>query len=411
MKLKDRVAIVTGAGSGIGQASAMLFAAEGAKVAVVDLKPDAARATAEQIEKAGGQALALAADVSRSDDNRDAVAQTVARWGRLDVFYANAGVPQWPTPVEDMDESTFDRIMAVNVKGVFLGAKFAAPVMKKQKSGVILITGSTAAFKPRPGGQCYAASKGAVHRDGAEPGRRARVVRHPRGGHRAGGHGDAHALHLHGQEGDRRRRHGALHGHRAPGAPQSPRGPRQGGPASRLGRRGDDHGESLHRRRRPLRVNVVPLAADSLGVRSMATYVECGQTRILIDPGAALAPNRFGLSPADEEWEALKRANDRISAYATRAGMIFLSHYHEDHFRHDPGLYEGRTVWAKDARRMINPRQAQRAGELWKSIGGACRLDSAEGESWRRRTRDCAPRRLSRMVWRARAWAMSSPSP
>jgi 3-oxoacyl-[acyl-carrier protein] reductase len=162
MKLKDRVAIVTGAGSGIGQATAILFAAEGAKVAVVDLKPDAARATADQIEKAGGQALALAADVSRSDDNRDAVAQTVARWGRLDVFYANAGVPQWPTAVEDMDESTFDRIMAVNVKGVFLGAKFAAPVMKKQKSGVILITGSTAAFKPRPGGQCYAASKGAV---------------------------------------------------------------------------------------------------------------------------------------------------------------------------------------------------------------------------------------------------------
>src|SRR6266498_3663493 len=81
----------------------------------------------------------------------------------------------------------------------------------------------------------------------------------------------------------------------------------------------------------------------------------------------------------DEEWEALKRANDRISAYATRAGIIFLSHYHEDHFRHDPGLYQGRTVWAKDARRMINPRQAQRAGELWKSIGATCRLDSAEG--------------------------------
>jgi uncharacterized protein len=92
-----------------------------------------------------------------------------------------------------------------------------------------------------------------------------------------------------------------------------------------------------------------------------------------------LAPNRFGLPPADEEWEALRRANDRISAYATRAGMIFLSHYHEDHFRHDPGLYQGRTVWAKDARRMINPRQAQRAAELWRSIGGSCRLDSAEG--------------------------------
>jgi len=126
-------------------------------------------------------------------------------------------------------------------------------------------------------------------------------------------------------------------------------------------------------------VNVVPLAADSLGVRSMATYVECGQTRVLIDPGAVLAPNRFGLPPADEEWEALRRANDRISAYATRAGVIFLSHYHEDHFRHDPNLYKGRTVWAKDAKRMINPRQAQRAAELWKSIAGDCRLDSAEG--------------------------------
>lgn len=126
-------------------------------------------------------------------------------------------------------------------------------------------------------------------------------------------------------------------------------------------------------------MNVVPLAADSLGVRSMATYVECGQTRILIDPGAVVAPTRFGLPPADEEWEALRRANDRISAYGTRAGLIFLSHYHEDHFRHDTGLYQGRTVWAKDARRMINPRQAQRAGELWKAIGGICRLDSAEG--------------------------------
>ena len=137
-------------------------------------------------------------------------------------------------------------------------------------------------------------------------------------------------------------------------------------------------------------MNVVPLAADSLGVRSMATYVECGQTRILIDPGAVVAPNRFGLPPADEEWEALRRANDRISAYGTRAGLIFLSHYHEDHFRYDPGLYQGRTVWAKDARRMVNPRQAQRAGVLWASIGGVCRLDSAEG-----RTMETAEARLS----------------
>lgn len=126
-------------------------------------------------------------------------------------------------------------------------------------------------------------------------------------------------------------------------------------------------------------MNVVPLAADSLGVRSMATYVECGQTRILIDPGAALAPSRFGLPPADEEWEAFRRANDRISGYAARANMIFISHYHEDHFRYDPALYQGRTVWAKDRTRMINPRQAQRAGELWKAAAPGCRLDAAEG--------------------------------
>ena len=162
MKLKDRVAIVTGAGSGIGQATALLFAQEGARVGVFDLDADAARGTTQQIEKAGGQALALTADVSRGEDNREAIGKTVAAWGRLDIFYANAGVPQWPGAVEEVDESVFDRIMAVNVKGVFLGAKHAVPVMKKQKSGVFLITGSTAALKPRPGGQCYAASKGAV---------------------------------------------------------------------------------------------------------------------------------------------------------------------------------------------------------------------------------------------------------
>jgi len=128
-------------------------------------------------------------------------------------------------------------------------------------------------------------------------------------------------------------------------------------------------------------MKVVPLAAESLGVRSMATYVECGQVRILIDPGAALGPSRFTLPPADREWEALKRANDRISAYATRSQLIFVSHYHEDHFRYDPGVYEGRTVWAKDSRHMINPNQGRRATELWKSLKTRCRLDSAEGNT------------------------------
>ncbi len=126
-------------------------------------------------------------------------------------------------------------------------------------------------------------------------------------------------------------------------------------------------------------LTVVPLAADSLGVRSMATYVECGQTRILIDPGATIAESRFNLPPSEDEWEALGRANDRISAYATRADMVFVSHYHEDHFRYDPAIYKGKTVWLKDPKRLVGPRQSGRAVALWKAVRDHCRLDPADG--------------------------------
>jgi 3-oxoacyl-[acyl-carrier protein] reductase len=162
MKLMDRIAVVTGAGSGIGRASALMFAREGARVAVVDVEEATAKATAEEIERAGGQALAIRADVSKAADNEVVVGQTVARWSRLDIFFANAGVPQFPTAIEDVEEATFDRIMSVNVKGVFLGAKYALRVMKRQKSGVFLVTASTSAIRPRPGVQSYSASKGAV---------------------------------------------------------------------------------------------------------------------------------------------------------------------------------------------------------------------------------------------------------
>jgi 3-oxoacyl-[acyl-carrier protein] reductase len=162
MRLKDRVAIVTGAASGIGAATALAMAREGARVLVVDLNEVGAKKTVEQIEKAGGQAAAARADVTRAVDNQAIVEQAVARWGQLDVFYANAGVPQWKTDVEDVEEKVFDQIFAVNVKGVWLAAKYALPVMKRQRRGVFLITASTSAIRPRPGGQTYAASKGAV---------------------------------------------------------------------------------------------------------------------------------------------------------------------------------------------------------------------------------------------------------
>src|SRR5712692_7971515 len=125
-------------------------------------------------------------------------------------------------------------------------------------------------------------------------------------------------------------------------------------------------------------VKVVPLGAESLGVRSMATYVEVAGRGILIDPGATLAPSRFGLPPADEEWEALRRANDRISAYALRAELIFVSHYHEDHFRSDPASYIGRRALLKDPRRMVQGLQARRAGELWKTLQEHARVAVAD---------------------------------
>jgi len=162
VKLKDRVAIITGAGSGIGAASALAMAAEGARVVVADVNETAAKAIVEKIERQGGQGLALHVDVARAADNKALVERAVATFGRLDVFYANAGVPQWKSDIEEVEEQVFDRIFDVNVKGVWLGARYALPVMKRQRRGVFLITSSTSAIRPRPGGQTYAASKGAV---------------------------------------------------------------------------------------------------------------------------------------------------------------------------------------------------------------------------------------------------------
>ncbi|HMH52039.1 MAG TPA: glucose 1-dehydrogenase [Candidatus Acidoferrum sp.] len=162
MKLEGRVAVVTGGGSGIGAAAALAFAREGARVVVTDVNEAGAKVVLEQIEKAGGQGLALRADVTQAADSQAIVERATSTWGRLDLYFANAGVSQWKNYVEEVDEETFDRIFAVNVKGVWLGAKYALPVMKRQRRGVFVVNASTAAIRPRPGSQTYAASKGAV---------------------------------------------------------------------------------------------------------------------------------------------------------------------------------------------------------------------------------------------------------
>lgn len=160
MRLKDKVAIITGAGSGIGRESALLFAQEGAKVVVADIVEEAGQGTVDLI---GGNAFFLKVDVSSWSETEKMIQQTVDRFGWLDILFNNAGIdlPQATTVVET-DEADWDRILAVNLKGVFLGARHALPVMMQQRSGTIIITASRAGLAATPQEAAYCASKGSV---------------------------------------------------------------------------------------------------------------------------------------------------------------------------------------------------------------------------------------------------------
>jgi len=162
MRLEHKVALVTGAGSGIGRATAEPFGREGARVTVADLSQDAGEETVELIREHGGEARFVRAEVSVADDVRAMIDGAVREYGRLDVLYNNAGIPMGATPIEEVDDDFFDRTMAVNVRSVHLGCKHAVPHMKRQGGGVILNTASTAGIRLRPGLSAYAASKGAV---------------------------------------------------------------------------------------------------------------------------------------------------------------------------------------------------------------------------------------------------------
>jgi 3-oxoacyl-[acyl-carrier protein] reductase len=156
-RLEGLATVITGAGSGIGKATAVAFAQEGARVVVADQRLDAATETAQQI-----QAECVQTDVTRYDQVQAMVDTAVQKFGRLDVLVNNAGVPQSFTPLEDTSDDLFDTIFAVNVKGVFYGCKAAIPHMKAQGGGVILNVASTAGIRPRPGLAAYNASKAAV---------------------------------------------------------------------------------------------------------------------------------------------------------------------------------------------------------------------------------------------------------
>jgi NAD(P)-dependent dehydrogenase (short-subunit alcohol dehydrogenase family) len=164
MRLEGKVTIITGGGSGMGRTAAELFASEGARVVVADFVEAAGGAAVEAVQAAGGEATFVKADVSSEDDARAMIQHAVATYGRVDALYNNAGImPEADHSVIDTDVATWDKVMAINVRGVFLGCKYAIPVMLDQGSGSIINIASFVAILGCSVPQdAYTASKGAV---------------------------------------------------------------------------------------------------------------------------------------------------------------------------------------------------------------------------------------------------------
>ncbi|MCA7121049.1 MAG: glucose 1-dehydrogenase [Acidibrevibacterium sp.] len=159
-RLAGRVAIVTGAGGGFGEGIAEYYVAEGARVAVVDIRADAARAVAARL---GAAALAIAADVGSAEDVARVVSETKGAFGMPTILVNNAGTTHRNQPLLDVTEAEFDRVYRVNVKSIFHFVRAVVPLMREAGGGVILNIGSTAGIRPRPGLTWYNSSKGAVN--------------------------------------------------------------------------------------------------------------------------------------------------------------------------------------------------------------------------------------------------------
>jgi NAD(P)-dependent dehydrogenase (short-subunit alcohol dehydrogenase family) len=162
MDFTGKVALITGGGGGIGRATALGFALRGAKVMVVDADADSGRASADIITQRGAAAAFVQADVTKSAPVKDYVQKTLDAYGRIDCFFNNAGIEGVVTPIYDYDEEVFDKVIAVNLKGVFLGMRHVLPVMLKQGSGAIVNTASVAGLFGAPGMPAYVASKHGV---------------------------------------------------------------------------------------------------------------------------------------------------------------------------------------------------------------------------------------------------------
>jgi NAD(P)-dependent dehydrogenase (short-subunit alcohol dehydrogenase family) len=156
--LDGKVALITGAGSGFGQAGAMTFAREGAKLAVADINAETGEMAARAIRDAGGEAVFLRADVSKVADVERMVRDAAKAFGRLDIFWHNAG-NVGPGSIEETEEAAYDLTMAIHLKAGFFGAKFAMPEMKKLGGGVMLFTSSLAGLKTSRASPVYGIAK------------------------------------------------------------------------------------------------------------------------------------------------------------------------------------------------------------------------------------------------------------
>jgi NAD(P)-dependent dehydrogenase (short-subunit alcohol dehydrogenase family) len=161
MKLSGRVAIVTGAASGIGRASSLAFAREGAQVIAADLDEQGGKETVARILGQGYEAFFIRTDVTSEMEAKRMVEETIHRWGRIDILFNNAGIVLVKS-LEETTEAEWDRVMSVNVKGAFLATKHVVPHMRRNGGGAILNTGSIASFTGQVGTPVYTASKGAI---------------------------------------------------------------------------------------------------------------------------------------------------------------------------------------------------------------------------------------------------------
>jgi NAD(P)-dependent dehydrogenase (short-subunit alcohol dehydrogenase family) len=160
--LAGKVAFITGGASGIGRATALAFARLGAHLVVADIDQQGSQDTARMIQDLGGQALAVGCDVTRSADVQAALATTVEAFGRLDYAFNNAGAEQQPKPTADITEEEWDRIIAINLRGVFLCLKYEIPLLLRYGGGAIVNTSSGAGIKVFGRGAAYAAAKHGV---------------------------------------------------------------------------------------------------------------------------------------------------------------------------------------------------------------------------------------------------------